>query len=357
MPLPAGVSFLADWTADPARGGWGDRQATAADRLAVDTSLTAPGGKPAVRCTVRQGDDPIGAGGERSEVLWMPDAAGATIFEAESATPRFFAFAARFPAGWAGSLDPSGDWSVIYQMHGPDQLRKPGPFAVECGAPAAGQAPVFRVGGLLGDTNGRGGADIARFAWAGDKAMRPGVWSKFVLKFVFSKTAGELRMWRRDEDQADWTEVITRLAAPTLQYSSADSAAAFGKPALPAGSVGEHYFKQGLYRGPGFARTDAYHFSGATARGDTFAAVEAAAFGAAAPAPTPTPTPEPPEGTPMPPTLYRVSGRAVFSGGKPLVVGTITTPAPAPTPAPTGGLLLEDGTPLTDEAGAAMTLD
>ena len=279
------VTFLADWSADPSRGGWGDRQTTAADRLVVDASLVAPGGKPAVRCTVRPGDDPIGAGGERSEVLWPVRPDGSTIFEAEGAAAVYYAWAVRFPAGWAGSLDPSGDWSIVFQMHGPDQLKKPAPFMFQAGAPGPGQAPVYRLKILAGDCANKTGADIETPVWAGtgNDAVRAGIWTKFVAKFVFSKTAGETRVWRRDEDAASWTEVIARTNKPTLQYSSTDTAAAYGKPMLPAGSIGEHYFKQGLYRGATpISRTDTYHFSGATARADTFAEAEAAAFGAPA---------------------------------------------------------------------------
>lgn len=274
------VTFAADWAADATKGGWLDRQTMAADRLVVDTALAAPGGKPAIRCTVKQGDDPIGAGGERSEVLQMHDSGGAAIYEAEAATPFYYAWAMRFPSGWAGSMDPSGDWSIVFQMHGPDQLRKPAPFMFQSGALAAGGAPVYKLKILAGDLVNKTGADIVDAAWigAGADTVRAGIWSKFVAKIVFSKTAGELRVYRRDEDQTDWAEVITRLNAPTLQYSSVDSAAAFGQPLLPAGSIGRHYFKQGLYRGPTFARTDVYHFSGGTARANSFAAAEAAAF-------------------------------------------------------------------------------
>lgn len=287
VPLPTGVSFLSDWTADPVRGGWGSVEKIAADRMAVDTSLSAPGGKPAVRCAVMQGDDLWGTGGEYTQVAAMLDAAGAPIVEAEGTAPVYVAFAVRLPAGWGGvAVDADGSWSILIELHGTNQLRSPPCWRVEAGAPAAGQAPVFQCGGRTGaiETN-----PVGDHPWTRNNAVRPGVWTMFVAKFVFSKTDGEMRLYRRDADQTAWDEVVARAGVPTLQYSTRDQPAAYGLPALPAGQTGDTYWKQGLYRGPApIARTDVHHFSGATARAGSFAAAATAAFGAAMASPDPT---------------------------------------------------------------------
>jgi len=100
-----------------------------------------------------------------------------------------------------------------------------------------------------------------------DNAVALGKWTDFVMLMTFATTpTGHLTLWRRDEGQSNFSQVVDVANVATLQLA-ADA----------GGVAGDHYWKQGLYRG-GVARTDVY-WLGPTARGTTFAAVEGAAFG------------------------------------------------------------------------------
>ena len=80
---------------------------------------------------------------------------------------------------------------------------------------------------------------------------------------------GRRRSRRRDQSETNFTRVVTIKNVATLQYTAGSA-------------VGDHYWKQGLYRGPHVnGRTDTFHL-GPTARGSSFDAVVSAAFGASA---------------------------------------------------------------------------
>ncbi len=87
------------------------------------------------------------------------------------------------------------------------------------------------------------------------------------MMMTFASTpTGHITVWRRDQGQTAFAQVLDVPNVATLQYQSGQA-------------VGDHYWKQGLYRG-GVNRTDVL-WIGPTVRATTFQAAEMAAFGTA----------------------------------------------------------------------------
>ncbi|MBI3181563.1 MAG: heparin lyase I family protein [Myxococcales bacterium] len=83
---------------------WSRTQAVSADRLAVVPSPVSEG-KFALKVTVRQGDDPINASGDRAELLYTaPEVAG---------TERYY----RWSTFWAANYPSASTWQLFTQWH------------------------------------------------------------------------------------------------------------------------------------------------------------------------------------------------------------------------------------------------
>jgi hypothetical protein len=265
--LPAGVSAMTNWTMNPAAGGWNGSQIVDACRYEVDPDgFKTQHGFPAVRVEVDPGDDPLdlGEGTERAEDLDFQTAAGTVINENDSSGTQYFATSYFFPKTWAGT-QLSGDgnsWSIVLQLHGPDSVGASPAFSLSAAKSTASGPEVYGIGTNVGAiTSGCCGPSYTMK----DDSIRLGIWTDFVILMTFASTpTGHLTVWRRDQGQSGFTQEVDVPNVATLQYTS-------GQP------VGDHYWKQGLYRG-GVMRTDVY-WLGRIVRGSSFAAVEEAAFG------------------------------------------------------------------------------
>jgi hypothetical protein len=265
--MPTNITFVTDWTHNPAAGGWQAEQVMDACRIEVDPNgFTTWHGAPAVRVEVDPGDDPLdlGEGTERAEDLTMQDATGTAIVENESSGTQYFAFSYYFPTSWAGTeLAGNGNsWSIVLQLHGPDSLGFSPAFALSAASATVGGTETYGIGTNVGALT----ASCCGPSYTPtNAAIALGKWTDFVMLMTFASTpTGHMTLWRRDEGQTAFTQVVDAANVATLQYASGQA-------------VGDHYWKQGLYRG-GVNRTDVY-WLGPIARGATFAAVEQAAFG------------------------------------------------------------------------------
>ncbi len=105
--VPALASASSVWKGDFETGDisqWDRKQTVAADRLQVQTAIVREG-KYALKTTVRQGDDPINASGNRNELLYMSlEPAG---------TELYYKWSTYFPA----SFPRSSTWQVFAQWH------------------------------------------------------------------------------------------------------------------------------------------------------------------------------------------------------------------------------------------------
>jgi Polysaccharide lyase len=247
-----GVSFATDWTQNE-NGGWFGIQVVDHCRMRPDGFLTWHG-KVAVRVEVQPNDDPLAlnANTERAEVLIMQDGKGVQLKETNRSGTQYYATSYYFPENWQGQQLP---WSAFPAM--------------DCTARGQNQCNSWSfVWQFLGwgalsaaQTSARGPQEYqfngAQFVDGGRIAL--GKWTDFVFSVDWS--AGFYRVWRRDEGETNFTQVLS------------------GITAVPAGK--DFYVKQGLYRGGNVGgRTDVL-WIGPTARGESFAAVEQQAFGTA----------------------------------------------------------------------------
>ncbi len=244
--LPTGLSAITDWQLYPESGGFNGKQAMDDCRLQADGFLTSHG-KAAARVEVQPGDDPLalGEGTERAEMFALQTPAGTEIDESAGSGVQYYATSYYFPTTWAGTglEGDSNSWSIVAQFHPTGD-----------GTWGFLYAGASTTGGAQRYSAGFGGSSLA-FSDGGAIAL--GQWTDFVVEIDWG--ASVVSIWRRDDGQTHFTEVITSQSVPA-----------------PTSSC---YFKQGLYRGGDVnGRTDVYWF-GPTGRGSSFSAVEQAIFG------------------------------------------------------------------------------
>jgi hypothetical protein len=237
-PAVTGVSFVTDWTAQPATGGWTRTQIMDACRYHADGMTWH--GKASARVEVRPGDDPLalGAGSERAEMLSAQNASG-ELDETTASGSVFYATSYRFPSTWDGTFlkGDENSWSFVMQFY---------PWGgLAAGRSADGKPQTIFLTSPAGD-----------LAFGSGGAIDLGKWTDLVFNVDWS--TGHVIAWRRAEPATAFTKEVD---------------AAGNKP---TGSV---YLKQGLYRGGDVKGRIDILWIGPTARGASFVAVESAAFG------------------------------------------------------------------------------
>lgn len=270
--------------------GWQHSQIRSADRISIGTQKQ-PDGSAAIQFKVEPNDVVASSSGaERAEVLNMPGVdikPGSQVFIGT----RYF-----FPAGWKGKYNSASNcWSIVFQMHGPDVLGAQPAFALGAGADSSGvqKYTLFTNGGA------QGGSPKPRRV-LGD--LKTGIWTDFIIGFKFAgDNTGAIQIWRRDAGAA-WTQIANETGA-TLQFASGQS-------------IGAHYFKQGIYRGPAAGiegRTDTF-FIGTTIAGTTLQDVQNALAGTPVnTAPPVTPPPVTPAPVPSPPIMLTAGNYSLIA--------------------------------------------
>jgi len=232
----------------------------ASDRMQTVTDPVQIGGY-AVRVEVRPGDDPINSSGERAEAVFMTDSTGNFINENVSSGTQYYAFSLQLPPDW---VPPANDihglhWGICLQLHGPDTLDASPAFAFEV-------TNAFSVDVTTGDLDTPALKYSSFYTPLSDGSLNLGHWVDFVIGIRFAKdSTGSITIWRRNEGQTQFTQVLALTNIPTLQYRSSQ------------GGVGSHYWKYGYYRADQTTVTTILNL-GAIARGTTFDNVVATAF-------------------------------------------------------------------------------
>ncbi|MDY7232767.1 polysaccharide lyase [Hyalangium rubrum] len=240
VPMVASASTL--WKGDFEPGNlsqWTKSQSVSSDRLLVVTDMVREG-KYALKATVRKGDDPIGASGNRNELVYLS--------RETTGNEYFYKWSTLFPANY-----PSANkWQVFAQWH-QDGC---------CGSPplefyVVGEQMRMRVGGSNG-----------KIVWTAPLVRDS--WHDFVLRVKWSSDpkVGFVEMYKNGK------LVVPRTMAATQ----------FGKE--------KNYLKLGLYRDASISPVGVVYHDGFT-MGTKLEDVMPPA-----PAPTPVTTPEP---TPAPP--------------------------------------------------------
>lgn len=255
-------------------GGWQFVQAMSPDRIQLDkTNLNH--GMPSMHITVKPGDNPINSSGERTEFSGMMTGRTLLTENANSHT-QYIAVSYKFPAGYDANnyADKYNNfWAANLQLHGPDTLGMSPDFAFGVGRTVAGGVPVYAANFFSGAIPydlykaGKATAFVHKLAFKpGTNVVVPDKWTDFIIVINFDVANGSGQIWRRDEGHTGFEKVAEVAGIPTLQTSDKVTA------------VGEHYWKQGLYRNVQPGRTNEL-WIGPTARATTFEAAELAAFG------------------------------------------------------------------------------
>ncbi len=255
-PLEPGVSFFENFEQP---GKWAGLQVVDVDRVQFVTSPVQYGAY-AARIEIRPGDD---FGGERAEAYGMLDANGNRIDENEASGTQYYAFSVRLDPTWQPpEKQTSGckcEWGIIFQLHGPDNLKTSPAFAIEA-------TDTFGIDLHTGDLDSSSNSMKYKNYQFSNGSLNIGHWVSFVVKIKYAKDfTGSVDVWRRDEGQAQFAQVLSIVNVPTLQYRSSQ------------GEVGAHYWKYGYYRSEQTTITNVL-FLGGLARGTTFDNVVAAAF-------------------------------------------------------------------------------
>lgn len=257
------VSFSGGWeNGITGNGNWIKVQQVASDRFQRVTNPVRQG-QYSVRVEVRPGDDPISSSGERAEVVNMTDAGGNPIYENESSGTQYYAFSFRLDPTWKPpAKDVNGRaWALIFQLHGPDALGTSPSITVSI---QKGIEIFIHAGNL----DSPSGSVQNTFYPLSDSTLNIGKWVDLVLKIKFAKDfTGAVTVWRRNEGQANFLQVLDKTNIPTLQYK------------VSQGGVGNHYWKHGLYRSKQTGTiTNILWLDGMT-RGNTYNDVVCTAFG------------------------------------------------------------------------------
>ncbi|NVJ09042.1 heparin lyase I family protein [Myxococcus sp. AM001] len=237
--IPSFASADVVWKGDFETGNtsqWTRSQSVSNSRLQVVTDVVREG-RYALKATVRQGDDPINASGNRNELLY--------ISQEKADSTWYYKWSTLFPADYP--LDDS--WQVFAQWHQEGC----------CGSPplefyVRGEEMHMRVGGVNG-----------KVLWTAP--LKRGDWSDFVLQVKWSPDAkkGFVQLWHNNEVVVPKTSIATQ----------------FGKEM--------NYLKLGLYRDDAIRPEASVYHDGFTMA----STLEEVMPPPPAPEPVPAPEPEP----------------------------------------------------------------
>jgi hypothetical protein len=183
---------------------------------------------------------------------------GLLFYETVDSGTQYFALSYKFPLDFVSiPSNPWGAMQIVLQLHGPDGLGASPPFALDV---RGSRFAVTTNGGDIADGNH---LVVHPFF---DGSLNLGYWTDLMIRIKFATDAtGSITIWRRNETETRFREVLHIDHIPTLQYNSART------------NVNtRHYWKQGLYRSKMPVRNT--FWIGPMARATSFAAAERAAF-------------------------------------------------------------------------------
>ncbi|MBP9711022.1 MAG: heparin lyase I family protein [Candidatus Pacebacteria bacterium] len=244
----AAVTFQGGWERGVLTGAgeWSNKQVMRPDSYQIVSDVVRTGTK-AARVEVRPGDNPLTwccSNTERSEVLFMTKPDGSMVNENSSSGTQYYGFSVRLDSTWAAST-----WATLFQLHGPDSYGTWASFELDA---RNDRFEVYMLGGDVTQVT-----SPTTYALS-NSSLNRGKWVDFIVKITYaSGPTGALTVWRRDEGQANFTQVVNAQNVPTLQYKSTEGT-----------QVGAHYWKAGIYRNAesstsilwndGFVRADTY---------------------------------------------------------------------------------------------------
>jgi hypothetical protein len=157
------------------------------------------------------------------------------MYIGETSQPQYVGFSVKLDANWPAPDGSGTKWVILAQLHGPDAL---------------GQSPIFclKAESTFYVELRVGNKDDANNTWPtyalSDNALEKGKWVDFIVYIRYSKTNGQVKVWRRDEGDAGFAQVANITThdylpyLPTLQWANDGVVSATS------------YWKFGIYRNP-----------------------------------------------------------------------------------------------------------
>jgi hypothetical protein len=265
------------WEAGHTANQWLIVQEKGEDRLQVENDPMSPKGGAVLRVEVRPGDY-LGYSGERAEVSHMLGPAGKQYDGVTAQSGHeFYGISIKLDPNWQPPLHDKThggwQWGIFMQLHSPDASGGPPAFAL-C-ADDTFHAQML-AGDLIGANGQRRNAISLPFT---NGELRLGHWIQFLIDVVWAYDShGSLAVYRRDEGETAFTQILTQAEQPTLQFNSQFPDSQNTGPPLPSGPKYLHYWKAGYYRSVSPGVTSRL-WLGPIVRGTSLEEVAVAAFG------------------------------------------------------------------------------
>jgi hypothetical protein len=257
-------------------------QEKALNRLVMAQDPTSPKGGAVLQVQVLPGDN-VGWTGERAEASYMLSPTGAGYEVTASNGHEVYGISVKLDPNWVPPLHDAthgNTWGIFLQLHSPNQFDSPPAFALD----VTTQFAAGLLGGDLIDANGNR-RNVNSYALTNGQ-LRAGHWVQFIVDVVWAyDNTGSLTIYRRDEGDSVFVQVLTQTGVPTLQFDSQLPNSQNTSLAQNAQTY-MHYWKTGYYRSVSPGVTSRLSL-GPVVRGASLKEVQAAAFG-------PTVTPNPP---------------------------------------------------------------
>lgn len=212
--------------------GWRDIHATASERISVK-KLSRILSKRVTLFEVLPGDKVSNWAGERSELAWMVDNAGKSLFVDSETPPEYYLVEVKLDKNWiAPGVDGNGyRWGIFFQLHGPDDYNASPTIAFTAEDKFGLNICAGEISGFDNKIYPKGPIKYT----LSESDLLLGRWVAFVLKVKWSiDNNGYLQIYRRNEGDKMWRLVLDLNNISTLQARG--------------GISGKHYWKTGIYR-------------------------------------------------------------------------------------------------------------
>jgi len=278
--------FLAFWGPKPMGNTWLYNTSSAADRIRLEVDPDSPKKGMVARFEVRSGDHRVIHSGERSEMYTMLDGKGKKLPVTEQSGHEFYGISVKVDPDWQAPQRESADkgnvkWGTFMQLHSPNAFNSPPAIDLSLEHEFALRMNAGELIKIVPDRKTGGFKQIrndSQYFKLTNGDLNKGHWVQFVLDVVWkTDSTGSVRLYRRDENQIDFQQVLTLNDIPTLQTSKYIPTDLASCPSCATDNI-VHYWRVGYYRSTSPNQTNVL-WLGPIVRGTSFDEVAKAAFG------------------------------------------------------------------------------
>lgn len=282
---PNWSDFLAFWSPKPMPNTWLYNTSSAADRIQLIQDPTSPKKGMVARFEVRSGDHRDIHSGERSEMYTMIGANGKKLPVTEDSGHEFYGISIKVSDDWKGPQAESAEkghvkWGSFMQLHSPNAYNSPPAVDLSVEDEFGFYLNSGELISLLPDKRSGGmkqSRKNSQYFKLTNGNLNKGHWVQFIIDVVWAKDpTGSLKIFRRDEGQNSFQQVLTLDNTPTLQYSQYISTDPKSCSTCALDNV-VHYWRVGYYRSTS-DQTNVL-WLGPIVRATTFCEAASSAFG------------------------------------------------------------------------------